>query len=443
MMMRNGERVKEFLRPFVDSKTWDLCVIWKLGDDPSRFIEWVGCCCSGGYVDKNIKLENAEGTEREKKVCFCIDEHNKHRIRTLACAALSHFPLFMPLYPGIHGEVVMSKSPKWLVNSGPGSKKDMFNTRVLVPVSDGLVELFSFKMKPFDETMVDMIVSRCNAVSEPFPEQRLQFRITPGAEESMSSGVNLSFEGGGSSSVSNHSNETQNGFGNHPNARCGEVHREEQVPCLVMNKEDPVVQNAIACNANKRLPQEHFKSKNLLSERKRRDKINQALYALRAVVPKITKMNKIGIFTDAVDYINELLVEKKKLEDELKGINEKEHKEIAAEEESAIADPEAEKLSSKLDKKMKKNEVNLQVHDIGERDFLIRVGQEHKRGGFKRLIEAVDSCGLEIINVNFSRHDLIAMTVLNVKANKDGIAYGDLRDSLLKMMINQTIDMKT
>ncbi|EOA39211.1 hypothetical protein CARUB_v10012182mg [Capsella rubella] len=443
MMMRAGERVKEFLRPFVDSKTWDLCVIWKLGDDPSRFIEWVGCCCSGSYVDKNIKLENSEGTAREKKGSFCRDEHNKHHMRTLACEALSHFPLFMPLYPGIHGEVVMSKSPKWLVNSGPGLKKDMFNTRVLVPVSDGLIELFSFKMKPFDGPMVDMIISRCNAFFEPFPEEKLQIRIIPRAEESISSGVNLSFEGGGSSSVSNHSSETQNLFGNQPNARCVEIFREEQAPCLVMNKEDPVVQKAVDFKANKRLPKENFKSKNLLSERKRRDRINQAMYALRAVVPKITKMNKIGIFTDAVDYINELLVEKKKLEDELKGINEKECKEIAAEEESAIADPEAEKRASKLNKKMKKNEVNLEVHEIGERDFLIRVVQEHKRDGFKRLIEAVDSCGLEIIDVNFTRLDLTVKTVLNVKADKDGIASGDLRDSLLKIMINQTIDMKS
>jgi hypothetical protein len=38
----------------------------------------------------------------------------------------------------------MSKSPKWLVNSG--SKMEMFSTRVLVPVSDGLVELFAFDM---------------------------------------------------------------------------------------------------------------------------------------------------------------------------------------------------------------------------------------------------------------------------------------------------------
>jgi translation elongation factor EF-G len=173
------------------------------------------------------------------------------------------------------------------------------------------------------------------------------------------------------------------------------------------------------------------------------------------------QLNKIGIFSDAVDYINELLVEKQKLEDELKGINEMECKEIAAEEQSAIADPEAERVSSKSNKRVKKNEVlfeyidlqdnlylsckipqtlvsfqvKIEVHETGERDFLIRVVQEHKQDGFKRLIEAVDLCELEIIDVNFTRLDLTVMTVLNVKANKDGIACGILRDLLLKMMI--------
>lgn len=108
----------------------------------------------------------------------------------------------------------------------------------------------------------------------------------------MSSGVNLSFEGGGSSSVSNPSSETQNLFGSYSNARCVEILREEQAPCLVMNKEkDGLVQNANDSKANKRLPAENFKSKNLHSERKRRDRINQAMYGLRAVVPKITKVS--------------------------------------------------------------------------------------------------------------------------------------------------------
>ncbi|CAN6908209.1 unnamed protein product [Brassica oleracea var. botrytis] len=368
-MMRGVERVKEFLRPLVDSRDWDFCVIWKLGDDPSRFIEWVGCCCSGSYTDTNIKHENVEEEEeeeeRQKMGSICRDEHNKHHIRSLSCEALSRFPLFIPLYPGIHGEVVMSKSPKWLVNSSPGSKQDIFRTRVLVPVRDGLVELFSFMMKPVDESMVDLIISRCNA----FLEQSL--------------------------------------------------------PCLVMNKEEDVVmQDIIDGKANKKLTEEHFKSKNLHSERKRRERINQRIYALRALVPVITKMNKNGTISDAVDYINELLVEKQTLEDELSGINEIECR----------AEEEAVRVSSKLNMNVN-NEVNLEVHETGEGEFLIRVTQEHKRDGFKRLIEAVDSCGLEIINVNVTRLDLTVMTILNVKANKYGITREDLRDLLFKMII--------
>ncbi|CAH8383886.1 unnamed protein product [Eruca vesicaria subsp. sativa] len=380
-MMRGVERVKEFLRPLVDSRDWDFCVIWKLGDDPSRFIEWVGCCCSGSYIDKNIKHEDVE-EERQQMSSVCRDEHNKHHIRTLACESLSRFPLFIPLYPGIHGEVVMSQSPKWLVNSGPGSKQDMFRTRVLVPVRDGLVELFSFIMKPVDESMVDLIITRCNAFFEPFPEQTLP---------------------------------------------CG-----EQAPGLVMTKEEDVVlQDTIDVKGSKKLTEDNFKSKNLHSERKRRERINQRIYALRAIVPVITKMNKNGTISDAVDYINELLVEKQKLEDELNGINEIE---CRADEEAVMANQVAAKVSSKLNKNVN-NEVNLEVHETGERDFLIRIAQEHKRDGFKRLIEAVDSCGLEIIHVNFTRLDLRVMTILSVKANKDGTTPGDLRDLLLDMMI--------
>ncbi|KAL0794559.1 hypothetical protein Bca101_065936 [Brassica carinata] len=390
-MMRGGERVKEFLRPFVDSREWDFCVIWKLGDDPSRFIEWVGCCCSGSYIDKNIKHEPEE-EEIQKVGSFCRDEDNKHHIRTLACEALSRFPLFMPLYPGIHGEVVMSKSPRWLVNSGPGSKQDIFSTRVLVPVRDGLVELFSFIMKPVDESMVDLIISHCNTFFEPFPEQTLPFKLIPRAEESVA-----------------------------------------QAPCLLMHKEEDVLmQNIID---DKKMVKENFKSKNLHSERKRRERINQRIYALRALVPNVTKMNKNGTLSDAVDYIKQLLVEKQKLEDELSGFNEIECRGVAAEGgESAITKPQANIFSSRLNKKVN-NEVTLEVYETGERGFLIRVEQEHKQDGFKRLIEAVDSCGLEIIDVNFTRLNLRVMTILNVKASKDGTIPENLRDFLLKMMI--------
>lgn len=66
--------------------------------------------------------------------------------------------------------------------------------------------------------------------------------------------------------------------------------------------------------------------------------------------------------------------------------------------------------------------MNLEVHEIGEQDYSIRVAQDHSRDGFKRLIEAVDSCGLEIIDVNFTRLNLNVMTLLNVKVTLSHIS---------------------
>ncbi|KAG6414830.1 hypothetical protein SASPL_122204 [Salvia splendens] len=64
------------------------------------------------------------------------------------------------------------------------------------------------------------------------------------------------------------------------------------------------------------------RSKTLVSERRRRGRMKEKLYALRSLVPNITKMDKASIVGDAVLYVQDLQNQAKKMKAEIAGFEE-------------------------------------------------------------------------------------------------------------------------
>ncbi|KAJ0985150.1 hypothetical protein J5N97_003506 [Dioscorea zingiberensis] len=155
-------------------------------------------------------------------------------------------------------------------------------------------------------------------------------------------------------------------------------------------------------------------------ERNRRQKLNDQLYALRSVVPTITKLDKASIIKDAIDYIQKLqeqekrvLLEMSEMKTEREGqelvstgmdfinnvnpfFNRRKKKRTMQFSGSSSDSPGSSSLSPAIEI------IELRVCKFGDGCVVISITCTKKRDTMIKVCEAFDSLNLKVISANFT-----------------------------------------
>ncbi|KAK8622046.1 hypothetical protein V6N13_097673 [Hibiscus sabdariffa] len=140
------------------------------------------------------------------------------------------------------------------------------------------------------------------------------------------------------------------------------------------------------------------------AERQRREKLNQKFYALRAVVPNVSKMDKASLLGDAISYINELKSklqnadsEKEELQNQLEAMN----KELSSKDPRSAPPPHDQdlRMSNHLASKLLDLEIDVKI--IGW-DAMIQIQCSKKNHPAARLMAALEELDLEVHHASVS-----------------------------------------
>ncbi|KAK1357448.1 transcription factor FER-LIKE IRON DEFICIENCY-INDUCED TRANSCRIPTION FACTOR-like [Heracleum sosnowskyi] len=183
------------------------------------------------------------------------------------------------------------------------------------------------------------------------------------------------------------------------------------------------------------------RSRTLIHEQKRRSRMKEKLYALRALVPNITKMDKASIVGDAALYVQDLQMQAKKLKAEVASL------------ESSLTrmDTQQEGIHDNADKfqiayhhPTIKIILQIGVYQLEENGYYVRVVSNKGHGVAASLYKALESLStfvLQSSNLATSNDTFHLTFTLNVREDESDMNVPNLKLWVAAAFLNQGFDI--
>ncbi|CAN4108486.1 unnamed protein product [Withania somnifera] len=168
------------------------------------------------------------------------------------------------------------------------------------------------------------------------------------------------------------------------------------------------------------------------AERQRREKLNHRFYALRSVVPNVSRMDKASLLSDAVSYINHLKAKVDELERQL--IDNSNHKKPKVVTESSSADNQSTTTSSD-DQVIKANSTAVPVPEVEVKivgtDAMIRVQSENVDYPSAKLMTVLQYLEMQVHHASISTVNHLVLHDVVVRVPQGLSTEDKLRTALL------------